>query len=100
VKTGFFAQARIKAKTSAAPLPASNEVLVPTESLIGVTDGKASFYVLNGDQKTVRLVTVDFVRLEGNQALVRGIPAGVGIVTSGGAYVSDKAQVSVVEAKS
>lgn len=99
IKTGFFADARIRSKTASSQQARTNEVLVPTEALIGVNGNKATLFVLNSDQKTVRLATVDFIRLQGNQALVRGIPIGTGVVTSGGAYVANKALVKVVEAR-
>ena len=98
IKTGFFAQARIQ--TGSTNLQKADQVLVPAEALIGAAQGKASLYVLNPDQKTVRLIRVDFLGLSGNEALVRGLPIGAGIVTSGGAYISDKARVTVVEAAS
>jgi RND family efflux transporter MFP subunit len=95
IKTGFFAEARILA--TAGNLTPGDQVLVPAEALIEAANGQASLYVVGPDAKTAKRQRVGFVGFRGGEAIVTGLAVGAGIVTSGGGYLSDGSQITVVE---
>lgn len=97
IKTGFFAEARILA--TAGELAPQDQILVPAESLIEAGNGKASIFVVEADNKTVKRRQIGFVAFRGGDAIVTGLPVGAAIVTSGGGYVSDGGAVTIVERK-
>lgn len=95
IKTGFFAEARILATSG--NLTPEGQTLVPAEALIEAKNGGAAVFIITPDNKRVKRVQVGFVGFRGSDAIVTGLPLGVGVVTAGGGYVSDGGAVTIVE---
>ncbi|MFN3574066.1 MAG: efflux RND transporter periplasmic adaptor subunit [Phenylobacterium sp.] len=68
---------------------------VPAEAIQEAQNGRA--YVLRLDKGVARRTEVAFGGFEGDDALVRGLPADARVITAGGGFVGDGDKVQVVD---
>jgi len=67
----------------------------PAEAIQEADNGRA--FVLRLDNGVARRTAVEFGGFDGDDALIRGLPAGARVITAGGGFVGDGDKVQVVD---
>jgi len=70
-------------------------VRIPSEALVPRPDGGSAVFVLSGKRSRARFHSVGLLRLDGDDAIVSGLPAGISVITAGAGYVKDRQVVLV-----
>jgi RND family efflux transporter MFP subunit len=92
LKTGFVGEAIFDISGGDA---SSNSVRVPAEALFEVKQGNGFVYTLATGTKVARKQPVRFLGFDGDYAIVSGLSVGQQVITSGGAFVSNGARVTI-----
>jgi RND family efflux transporter MFP subunit len=92
LKTGFIGEAVLQGGGGDA---ASNTLRIPAEAVFEVRQGQGFVYTLAQNRQTARKQPVAFLGFDGDDALVRGLVVGQGVITDGGGFIDDGARISI-----
>jgi RND family efflux transporter MFP subunit len=94
LKTGFVADALVTLRGE--PSGPQGQFRIPAEAILDADGALGYVYTVEGNPARAKRRQIQFDGFQGDDALVRGLPTGARVITTGGSYVKDGGRVTLV----